>query len=255
MRTPSLKRSVFLFSLLYIGSITFCFAGPAINVGSLNEYIQAQKSTLAKRVYNTGDVTAFVRVNVSEIVYDDRGDSNEENLDSDAIINGKGTGIISSPPRLIIPANGMQTNRLVFTGARDKERYYRVRYIPVVPDNIEEFGLNDKQRKEYERAINAGVTVLTGFGTIVTVEPEKTKFDTRISGGGNELLITNNGNASVIVSDIKYCDVDLKNCSSPINVQLRPGRKLERKAPAHAIWLYALTEGSQKKNLSTSNPL
>ncbi|SQC93247.1 Uncharacterised protein [Cedecea neteri] len=89
-------------------------AGPAINVGALNEYVYSGKNTLAKRIYNTGDATAFVRVTVSEIVYKGQAPAEEVPLDNEAIINGKGSGIISSPPRLIIPAGGMQTNRLVY---------------------------------------------------------------------------------------------------------------------------------------------
>jgi hypothetical protein len=254
MRISSIGRSMAVSTMLYIGAVNTCFAGPTINVGALNEYITAQKNTLAKRIYNTGDATAFVRVSVSEITYDsNNGTSVEHPLNEDALISGKGTGIISSPPRLIIPANGMQTNRLVFTGARDKERYYRVRYIPVVPNKPEEFGLDSKNMQAYQDQINAGVTVLTGFGTIVTVQPEATRFNTQMAGSKNKLSIFNNGNASIVISGIKSCDRDLNNCGSPVNVQLRPGSKLERTAEENKIWLYSLTEGTQKKNHSTGS--
>ncbi len=252
MRISSSGSSMVLLTMLYIGTVNTSFAGPSINVGALNEYITAQKNTLAKRIYNTGDATAFVRVSVSEITYDrNNGTPTEHPLNEDALIGGNGTGIIASPPRLIIPANGMQTNRLVFTGARDKERYYRVRYIPVVPNNAEEFGLDSKDMQVYQSQINAGVTVLTGFGTIVTVQPEATKFNTQMTGNNNKLSVFNNGNASVVISGIKACDRDLNNCGAPVNVQLRPGSKLERTAAENKIWLYSLTEGSQKKNHST----
>lgn len=254
MRISSISRSVVLFSILYAGVVNTSFAGPSINVGPLNEYIPAQKNTLAKRIYNTGDATAFVRVSVSEIIYDkSSGAPTEIPLDENALISGKGTGIISSPPRLIIPANGMQTNRLVFTGMRDKERYYRVRYIPVVPTKNEGFGLDNQDMQAYQNQINAGVTVLTGFGTIVTVQPEATTFNTLVTSNKNKLSVANNGNASVVISGIKACDKDLNNCGSPVNVQLRPGSKLERTADENKIWLYSLTEGSQRKNLSTGS--
>ncbi|SEL27690.1 hypothetical protein SAMN04487787_108218 [Kosakonia sacchari] len=254
MRISSMSGSVALFAMLYVGLVNTSLAGPAINVGALNEYISAQKNTLAKRIYNTGDATAFVRVSVSEIIYDkNSGTATEHPLDENALISGKGTGIISSPPRLIIPANGMQTNRLVFTGSRDKERYYRVRYIPVVPSQTEGFGLDNKDMQAYQDQINAGVTVLTGFGTIVTVQPETTKFNTLVASSNNKLSVSNNGNASVVISGIKSCDRSLKNCGSPVNVQLRPGSKLERTAEENKVWLYSLTEGSQKKNLSTGS--
>lgn len=236
---------------LTMGMATTATAGPAINVGALNEYIQAGKSTLAKRIYNTGDVAAFVRVNVSEILYDSHGSATERTLNTDEIISGKGTGIVSSPPRLIIPVNGLQTNRLVFTGSRDTERYYRVRYIPVVPENNQEFAIDKRDVEAYQQAISAGVTVLSGFGIIVTVQPENVHFATQIDSDKNKLRIINNGNTSIVISDLKSCERDLKNCDSPMTLQLRPGRRLEQTAPVNKIWRYTLTEGSHKKNLST----
>ena len=45
-------------------------AAPNINVGSLFDFINSDKGTFLKRVRNSGDATAFVRVEISEIVYD-----------------------------------------------------------------------------------------------------------------------------------------------------------------------------------------
>ncbi|PKH19396.1 hypothetical protein CIG19_20025 [Enterobacterales bacterium CwR94] len=227
-------------------------AGPMINVGELNEYIQPKKNTLAKRINNTGDATAFVRVSVDEMVFSGGGYT-ENKLDSNTLIKGTGTGLISSPARLIIPAKGMQTNRLVFTGSRDKERYYRVRYIPVIPEDAREFGLSKDEAKKYQSKISAGVTVLTGFGTIVTVLPDSVKFNTKITENSRNLQITNNGNASIVIHSMKECDKGLKNCSSVINHQLRPGMKLEKPVTTGKIWQYTLYEGTQKKILTSGN--
>ncbi|EPC7254362.1 hypothetical protein ACR2R9_004328 [Cronobacter sakazakii] len=242
---------VLLYATLSLLPVAAMAAGPAINVGSLNEFMAGGKNTLAKRIHNTGDATAYVRISIHEIEFHSNGESTEKELDSDTIINGKGTGLISTPPRLIIPAKGMQTNRLVFTGDRERERYYRVRYIPVVPESAKEFGLSADETKRYQEQINAGVTVLSGFGTIVTVKPDHTRYDTQISGTGNQLRITNNGNASIVIDALKSCDAPAKNCSSPVVVQLRPGKTLEQTAAPGKIWQYTLAEGSQTKNLNT----
>lgn len=224
-------------------------SAPSISIGSMTDFIY-NTSTLAKRIYNNGDSTAFVRVTIDEIVYGDDNESKEIPLDSEALISGKGSGLISSPSRLIIPVDGMQTNRLMFTGERKHERYYRVRYIPVVPSDNAEFGLSLNEAKEYKDKISAGVMVLTGFGSIVTVAPESSKFDTLIAGKGNNLRITNNGNTSIFISDLKYCDNNKKNCSAASNIQLRPGRVFTRSAPKHLTWQYTLTEGDKKQSLN-----
>lgn len=227
-------------------------SGPVLNVGTLNEYMLSGKNTLAKRIHNTGDATAYVRINIHEIVFDAQGQAVEKNLDATALVNGNGTGLISTPPRLIIPAGGMQTNRLVFTGAREKERYYRVRYIPVVPESTKEFGISNADAKTYQNQINAGVTVMTGYGTILTVQPDNVRFDTRISGGENQLSVTNNGNASVVIDGLKSCDRNLTHCDSGVTVQLRPGKTLHRTTTPDRVWQYTLIEGDQKKNLNSS---
>ncbi|WP_345830788.1 hypothetical protein AAGR22_05430 [Erwinia sp. HDF1-3R] len=229
-------------------------AGPAINVGELNEYIQPEKSTLAKRINNTGDATAFVRVSVDEMIFTDRGYT-ENRLDTSALIKGTGTGLISSPARLIIPAKGMQTNRLVFTGSRDNERYYRVRYIPVIPQDAQEFGLSKDDAKKYQDEISAGVTVLTGFGTIVTVLPSSARFNTRITEDSRTLKISNNGNASIVIQSLKECDKNLKNCTNVTTHQLRPGMKLEKPVTTGKVWQYVLHEGMQNKSLTSGKPL
>lgn len=238
---------------LFITASAPVLAGPEINVGTLSEYIYSGRNTLAKRIYNTGDATAFVRVAVSEIIYKEQGPAEEVPLNNEALVNGQGTGIISSPPRLIIPAGGMQTNRLVFTGSREKETYYRVRYIPVVPKSSDEFALSKEEAHRYQDAINASVTVLTGFGAIVTVHPAKVRFETQITGQDGVLRIQNKGNTSIVIGDLKACDAGLKNCTAPVNIQLRPGRSLARDIVPQKIWHYTLNEGSHKKPLKSGS--
>lgn len=55
-------------------------SGPVLNVGSLNEYMQSGKNTLAKRIYNTGDSTAYVRISIHEIVFNAQGKADEKIL-------------------------------------------------------------------------------------------------------------------------------------------------------------------------------
>ncbi len=242
---------VFLSMLISLAVIP-AIAGPAIKVGELNEYIQSTQNTLAKRITNTGDTTTFVRVTVDEMVFSGRKHT-EKKQDENMLINGAGTGLISSPARLIIPLNGFQINRLVVIGAREKERYYRVRYIPVIPEDAHEFGLNADEMNKYQTEINAGVTVLTGFGTIVTVLPSSPQFDTQTMETQGRLHIRNQGNASIVIHSLRECERDLENCSSVTHHQLRPGIELERPINKDKIWQYTLVEGTKETHLSSSN--
>lgn len=199
-------------------------AAPAINVGSMNEFIYSGNSAIAKRVYNSGDSTAFVKITVDEIVYEDENKPIEKKIDAEMLINGKVTGLLASPPRMIIPVNGMQTTRLLYSGDRSKERYYRVRYIPVEPKEMQDISGNEDASEQNK--IDTGLKVLTGFGTVVTVAPASSIFNTVINGNNNRLEIENKGNSSIIIGELKYCNDRMKTCSEPENVQIRPGKNL-----------------------------
>ncbi|MDN7225643.1 hypothetical protein QZL56_21120, partial [Providencia stuartii] len=70
---------------------------------------------------------------VLEITPGDKGISIES---SQKTINGnklEKDRLIVSPLRLIIPPSGFQSVRMIWPGEREKERYFRVRFTPVLP--------------------------------------------------------------------------------------------------------------------------
>ena len=146
-------------------------AGPQINVGTVYDYLDADKSTYLKRVFNSGDSTAFVKVNVLEIVYDADGTPKEIPVET-AADGASRNGLMASPARLIVPAQGMQGTRLLYMGERDSERYFRVRFVPVVPEKEDEFAVSSEEREDYKKNLSAGVNVMTGFGTVFFVRPK-----------------------------------------------------------------------------------
>ncbi len=135
-------------------SLAVC-AGPQINVGTVYDYLDSDKSTYLKRVFNSGDSTAFVKVNILEIVYDADGSHREIPLKTQADGSGR-DGLMASPARLIVPAKGMQGTRLLHMGERDTERYFRVRFVPVVPEKEDEFAVSSEERDAYKENLSAG---------------------------------------------------------------------------------------------------
>ena len=138
--------------LLWVLSV-FCGAakaGPQINVGTVYDYLDADKSTYLKRVFNSGDSTAFVKVNVLEIVYD--ADGTPKEIPVEAAADGASrNGVMASPARLIVPAQGMQGTRLLYMGERDRERYFRVRFVPVVPEKEDEFAGQKRRARRLQK--------------------------------------------------------------------------------------------------------
>ena len=70
-------------------------AAPSIHVGAMYEYAEPGKGALLKRVRNTGDATAFVRVQISEVRYAVDGSHHE------VPVSGTDAGLVASPSRLI----------------------------------------------------------------------------------------------------------------------------------------------------------
>lgn len=222
-------------------------AGPAINVGDFYDYMNADKNTYLKRVFNGGTSTAFVKVNITEMLYKPDGSYDEVPLKDQA--NGVvRDGLMASPARLIVPANAMQSTRFLFMGERDRERYFRVRYLPVAPEKDDEFGANDDDRAAYEASLAAGVRVMSGYGTVFFVRPTESRFDTRVENGGQRYTLRNAGNTVVVVDEFQDCAVgDRSDCAPITKNHIFPGRVFSFDKQAGRIYRFFLVEGSSEK--------
>lgn len=222
-------------------------AGPQINVGVVYDYLDADKSTYLKRVFNGGDATAFVKVNILEIIYEADGTSREIPLTTQADITAR-DGLMASPARLIVPANGMQGSRLVFMGEREKERYFRVRFVPVVPEKEDEFAVSAEERDEYKKGLSAGVNVLAGYGTVFFVRPAETRFDSAINDGPGQYRIRNQGNSVVVIDEFRDCSVKNENeCQPTTKHHILPGRTFEFDKQSGREYRFTMIEGKATK--------
>jgi len=228
-------------------------AGPQINVGTVYDYLDGDKSTYLKRVFNSGDSTAFVKVNILEIVYDADGTPSEVPVKSDPGAASR-DGLMASPARLIIPANGMQGTRLLFMGARDTERYFRVRFIPVVPEKEDEFAVSSDERENYKKNLSAGVNVMTGFGTVFFVRPNNSRYDSQIDNGASTYRIRNNGNTSVVVDEFRNCSIKQENeCEPTTKHHIRAGKEFAFDKKPGREYRFNLVEGASKKALRVAS--
>jgi len=247
MRFKSMKR---LWALLGLSGFSFAVcAGPQINVGTVYDYLDSDKSTYLKRVFNSGDSTAFVKVNILEIVYDADGSHREIPVKTQADGSGR-DGLMASPARLIVPAKGMQGTRLLVMGDRDTERYFRVRFVPVVPEKEDEFAVSAEDREAYKENLSAGVNVMTGFGTVFFVRPKNSRFDTVIDDSAGVYRLRNNGNTVVLIDEFRNCS--LKNeteCEPVTKHHILAGKTFEFEKKPGREYRFNLVEGASKKEL------
>lgn len=239
--------------LAWVGFLLFCNmaqAGPQIGVGVVYDYLDGDKSTYMKRVFNGGTSTAFVKVNILEIVYNEDGSYQE--LPLETLANGTSKdGLMASPARLIVPANGMQGTRLLFMGNREKERYFRVRFVPVVPEAEDEFAISAEEREEYKKErVAAGVKVLAGYGTVFFVRPKDTRFETVIDDSANRYLMRNNGNSVVVIDEFKDCAAKKENdCQPTTKHHVMAGRTFSFDKEAGREYRFTLIEGGKSKTV------
>ncbi|WP_248739286.1 molecular chaperone [Pseudomonas sp. MWU12-2029] len=224
-------------------------AGPQINVGTVYDYLDGEKSTYLKRVFNSGDSTAFVKVNVLEIVYGNDGLPKEVPI-TNAADGASRNGLMASPARLIIPAQGMQGTRLLYMGERDRERYFRVRFVPVVPEKEDDFVVSSEEREDYKKTLSAGVNVMTGFGTVFFVRPKDARYDTVLNDTGSRYEVRNNGNTVVVVDEFKSCSLDKEtDCGATVKHHVMAGRTFGFDKEKGREYRFKLVEGERKKDL------
>ena len=225
-------------------------AGPQINVGTVYDYLDGDKSTYLKRVFNSGDATAFVKVNVLEIVYDADGTPREIPVET-AADGASRNGVMASPARLIVPAQGMQGTRLLYMGERDSERYFRVRFVPVVPEKEDEFVVSNEEREDYKKTLEAGVNVMTGFGTIFFVRPKDARFETAINETGDRYELRNNGNTLIVVDEFKSCSLtEETDCGATTKHHVLAGKTFGFDKEKGREYRFFLVEGANKKALN-----
>ncbi|MFQ1791985.1 hypothetical protein ACK348_14970 [Aeromonas veronii] len=221
-----------VFTVLLLIFSSNVLASPDISVGTLYDYMSAEKTTLLKRVRNLGDETAFVKITLAEIIYGADGVPKEQELPEEGVRQ-----LVTSPSRLIIPAGGIQATRFIYMGVRERERYFRVRFVPVKPQGDEITELPPQQQ------ISAGVSIMTGFGTILFVAPKETRYDTRIDHENGALYVENRGNATVILDYLELCDQKERSCSQPEKMHLLPGVKKRVSQEATRLVRFELIEG------------
>ncbi|MCW2293664.1 P pilus assembly chaperone PapD [Pseudomonas sp. BIGb0408] len=240
-------KRLLLAALLTLPSLAH--AGADINIGAMYDYLDGSKSTLLKRVRNSGDASAFVRVSVAELIYDASGKAREVPV---SIANGSSVEtrvLVASPARLIVPAGGMQAMRILYTGERDKERYFRLRFEPVLPQQDDGFGLSQAESDQYRESLSAGVNILAGYGSLLFVRPQHPRYATQIERHAERFLVRNDGNSSVVLDNFNDCSSDGKQCEVPSKYHVLPNsvRTFERKAGR--LYYFDLIEGDKTQKI------
>jgi P pilus assembly chaperone PapD len=239
-----LKKLGLLALILGSGSAV---AGPELNIGAFYDYLDGPRSTFVKRVRNGGDATAFVKVEVVEVIHRTGQPAQERSLEGLPVAERP---LIASPARLIVPANGMQSVRLLYRGHRDHERYFRVRFMPVLPTSNDEFAISEQEAEQYRESLQAGVQVLSGYGALLLVRPQNTHYATDIREVADSIVVRNDGTATVVMDHFNDCDRSGKSCATSTLHHVVPGleRRFEKKPGRN--YSFELIEGAVRRKVT-----
>ncbi|MBU9337262.1 fimbrial biogenesis chaperone [Burkholderia multivorans] len=240
---------LFLAGVLVASSLPASAGAPSINIGPMFEYMGGKQSSVLKRIRNKGDATAFVRVEVSEVVFKADGEQEEVPLDSALLTKPDGQGLIASPSRLIVPADGAQSVRLLYRGKRDAEHYYRVRFVPVVPKSKDDFVLSNEEIEQYKGSLSAGINVLTGYGAMVIVRPGDERYQTEFGVKDGKSIVDNRGNSMVTLEAYRVCKEKDGGCGEPTAYYVRPGKTKELPCDAGSRCEFEMREGEKRTRM------
>lgn len=152
-------------------------------------------------IFNSSEERAYALVEPREIL--NPGTASEQRFTSP---DPAKLGLITSPARFILEPRQRRTLRIAAIGvAADRERVYRVTVKPVAGGVASE---------------ESGLKLMVGYDLLILVRPALVKNDVRVSRTGSDLIVTNDGNASVELAEGRQCDQDGKNC------QLLPSKRL-----------------------------
>jgi len=144
-------------------------------------------------VFNNGEERAYAVVEPREILNPGtQGEKRVETPDPSKL------GLLASPARFILEPRQRRTLRIAAIGAAGTyERVYRVTIKPVA---------GDVSGRE------SGLKLLVGYDLLVLVRPPVVRDSVRATRNGSELIVTNEGNASVELAEGKQCDAGGKSC-------------------------------------------
>ena len=148
-------------------------------------------------VSNQGDETAYVKVEVLEVI--NPGEANEERR---LLNNLEDITFVASPAKLVIPAKGRKQVRLVNLAPPDKEKVYRINFTPVEPPLAATEGM--------------GVRILIAYQVLALIHPAQPSEDLDMHVEGNSLMVKNNGNSYALITNLRQCDSNGENCKDDI---------------------------------------
>lgn len=170
-------------------------------------------------VFNNSDERSYAVVEPREVL--NPGTPREERITTP---DPARLGLLASPARFILEPRQRRTLRVAAIGpAAAHERVYRVTVKPVTGD---------------VSGSETGLKLLVGYDLLVLVRPPVVRHAIRSERRGSQLILTNDGNASVELAEGQQCDPNGKNCQPLPAKRLYAGASWTQQLPRPANGQY-----------------
>jgi len=145
--------------------------------------------------------------------------------------------ILISPKKFSIDGNSERVIRMLHRKpADDKERVYRVAFVPQEKEFGEAIVRQDRDRRTMLR-------VITGMGILVFVDPAKPLSDLKWTRDGDTIKFYNAGNQHVRLSDGKACDSEGVGCTDIPTRRVYGGKEYVVSAPKTKTLYFTRRDG------------
>jgi P pilus assembly chaperone PapD len=220
-------RGSFRIGGIAVGASFFCLlaaapAGAELVVSQLIvEFRPGQPRAADIEIFNNEDERAYAVIEPREIL--NAGTPGEEVFTAP---DPAKLGLIASPARIMLEPRQRRRLRIAaIGGAAARERVYRVTVKPVTGDIS---------------GSESGLKLMVGYDLLVLVRPPIVHNAVRADRKGAELILTNEGNASVELAEGKQCDAKGKDCRPLPAKRLYAGASWKQTLPREADGAYRM---------------
>jgi len=223
---------------LFLVLCTLFFMNPANAVMQLSDSIVFFEPGKPSRhditVFNPDDEDLYVKVELLEVK--NPGLPNEKQI---AVTNPDEISLLITPNKLLIPAHGQKSIRLINVKPHGKtERVFRATATPVTGKAV---------------ATQSGIKLMIAYGILIFVQPEKPNGELVVTRTGTKFHVKNIGNTNTVLTKGKQCsgsqgnkkNKEKNDCLELQSKRLYAGEEWTQDLPKDAPVEYTLKTGNK----------
>jgi len=219
---------------LFLVFCTLLFINPANATMQLSDAIIFFEPNKPSRhditIFNPDDEDLYVKIELFEVR--NPGLPNEERI---AVTNPDEISLLITPNKLLIPAYGQKSIRLINVKPHGKtERVFRATVTPVTGKAV---------------ATQSGIKLMIAYGILIFVLPEKPNGELVVTRTGTKFHVKNIGNTNTVLTKGKQCSrpkgKEKNDCLELKSKRIYPSEEWTQDLPKDAPVEYTLKTGNK----------